>query len=161
MRMGFIREKTIKGRRYRYYQHNVRKGKKVVSVMTYLGAVGAMTAISVLAARDAAGKDKPIRYKSRMFGTDKRANAHQEAYNRERWEKEMADPAGRFAREAGKAKMHSDRKAGETPKPSRADVKAEKAKAEEMREFNERLKEARAEQEEGIAMRNEREEKSA
>ena len=42
--MGFLRIKTIRknGRTYRYlyYQHNVRIGKKVKSLMRFIGAVG-------------------------------------------------------------------------------------------------------------------------
>jgi hypothetical protein len=38
--MSFERIKTIKGRGYRYGQTNVREGKRVRSVMEYLGPVG-------------------------------------------------------------------------------------------------------------------------
>lgn len=81
--MAFIREKTIKGKRYRYLQENKRVGKKVKSKMTYLGAVGSIAAVTVLAARDMAGKEKPRHYKTGRASTDERANRHQVDYERE------------------------------------------------------------------------------
>jgi hypothetical protein len=61
--MSFIRTKTIKGKQYLYRQISVRKGKKVRSIMEYIGAVGGaavnVVGATVFAARDMAGLDEP------------------------------------------------------------------------------------------------------
>jgi len=48
--MNFMHIKTVKGRRYLYRQISRRKGKKVLSIMEYICALGAIAAIAAAAA---------------------------------------------------------------------------------------------------------------
>lgn len=161
--MAFIREKTIKGKRYRYLQHNVRRGKKVKSIMTYLGAVGigALNAVdaSVVGAafaksvvRDVMGKDKPRYYHNPVYGTDKRDNANQAAFERELFDKDRDKfnahaqyDAGRHKRGKGAAKQakadnmsRADKR--EAVVAREAATRKFEADGKAMREFSEQLK---------------------
>jgi hypothetical protein len=79
--MSYIRIKTIKGKQYAYRQTSVRKGKKVKTISEYLGAL-------FWAPLAAMSPGKPGGYGGHK-STDKRANKHQENYNREKFAKEM------------------------------------------------------------------------
>jgi hypothetical protein len=129
--MSFIRYKTIKGKQYAYRQTSVRKGKKVHSVMQYLGAVagGAVHVVGtvVFVARDMAGLDETKRYGTPIRGTDQRANAHQEAYERELFDKD---------REAFNS-LHRMQVA----RQNRGKVKAEPRETDKDRELKEQLRE--------------------
>ncbi len=91
--MTFLRVKTIKNRKYLYRQTSVRKGKKVKSIMQYVCSLGWIAA--------AAASPGYIGSKGHQ-STDKRALKHQDASDRERFNKEMENPRERFMREAAK-----------------------------------------------------------
>jgi hypothetical protein len=75
--MSFLRIKTIKGKSYLYRQTSVRKGRKVLSIMEYLGA---LVAIGVAAA----SPGRPGGF-SGSKPTDKRQIRDQEAHDREKF----------------------------------------------------------------------------
>jgi hypothetical protein len=128
--MSFFRVKTVKknGRSYAYLyrQTSVRKGKKVKSKMEYLGALGfiAWSAIS---------PGKPGGYSGHK-STDKRSIRHQDASDRERFDREMEHPKEAFRR----AKAHAEAVRQGKPK-SEPDPEFD-ALTEEMRAFGESLK---------------------
>lgn len=139
--MSFVRIKTIRGKQYLYCQTSVRKGKKVRSIMEYLGALGAI-------AFAATAPGKPGGFSGNR-PTDKRSIKHQEESDRELFAKSR----GRFnvkqrqdyereqkARDAGKDAR--DAKMSRADKAERAGAqKAAKAEDDEtmeaVREFNE------------------------
>jgi hypothetical protein len=129
--MSFHRIKTIKGKQYLYRQTSVRKGKKVRSIMEYIGAVGGgvvnAVGCTVFAVRDMAGLDEPKRYGTPLRGTDQRANAHQEAYERELFDKDR-DAFNRLNR-------------SQYERQNRGKVKAEPVETEKDRELKEQLRE--------------------
>jgi hypothetical protein len=92
--MTFRRIRTIKGERYLYSQTSVRKGKKVRSIMKYLGAIdGAIAGVGlgISIARDAMEKDKPRSFSGNR-PTDQRHIRHQDESDRELFHKNR----GRF-----------------------------------------------------------------
>lgn len=147
--MSFLRVRTIKGKQYLYRQTSVRKGKKVLSIMEYLGALIAIGAA-------AASPGKPGGY-SGSRSTDKRAIKHQEEYDRERFAKDRAGfnakQRGDYQREQKAceyAKAAREAHMSRAEKQERATAKAdsEKKAAETMeavREFNEARKAEKAE----------------
>jgi hypothetical protein len=150
--MSFIRLKTIKGKQYAYRQTSVRKGKKVRSIMEYISVVGGgvvnVAGATVFAARDMAGLDEPKLYGTPLRGTDQRANRHQEAYERELFDKDreafnslnrMQYRQHQRSRDAAKADRES--KMSRADKREQTEAKAEaqrkwEADAEAVREFN-------------------------
>jgi hypothetical protein len=106
---SFLRIKTTtkNGKKYKYLvrQTNVRKGKKVHSIMEHICGFG----MAVLSPGKPGGfsGDRP---------TDKRQIRDQESYNRERFKKEMEHPRERFMREAAKAAAARSTKAEEPDK---------------------------------------------
>jgi hypothetical protein len=104
--MSFLRIKTVKGKQYLYRQTSVRKGRKVKSVMEYLGALGWIAASTV-------SPGHPGGYSGHK-STDKRAIKDQDATDRERFRKEMENPKERFQREKARA---DEIRAGQTKAP--------------------------------------------
>jgi hypothetical protein len=151
--MTFHRIRTIKGRSYLYEQTNVRKGKKVRSIMKYLGALGTagvgIGTLGVSMVRDAMGKDKPQHHARPLQGTDQRANRHQEAYERELYEKDrpafdahVRDQHSRQqgGRAAAKDRTEAGKSRGEKREQAEAKETAQKkwdADNEAVREFSE------------------------
>ena len=151
--MTFLRIRTIRNRSYLYQQTSVRKGKKVRSIMKYLGALGTVgiggAALGVSIVRDAMGKDKPQYYARPLRGTDQRANRHQEAYERELYEKDrpafdahVRHQHARQQRGRDAAKVRAEAAMSRGEKRERAEVKEAAQKKwdegmEVIREFNE------------------------
>lgn len=73
--MSFIRVKTIKNRRYLYRQTSVREGKKVRSIMEYLGAVDRQDRALATAERMAGEMDA---YQRSTFGETGQERADRE-----------------------------------------------------------------------------------
>jgi hypothetical protein len=122
--MSYLRVRTIKGRGYLYRQTSVRKGKKVKTLSEYLGAL-------FWAPVAAMSPGRPGGYGGQK-STEKRANRHQDNYNRERFEKDMQNPKARFAREATKAAAARAGRVEPVPDPKVMEA---------VREFNERREE--------------------
>jgi hypothetical protein len=80
--MSFLRIKTVKGKRYLYRQTSIRKGKKVVSIMEYICAIGWMAAA-------ASSPGRPGGYSGHK-STDKRQIRDQEKAGRELFHKDRA-----------------------------------------------------------------------
>jgi hypothetical protein len=119
--MSYLRVRIIKGRGCLYRQTSVRKGKKVKTISEYLGAL-------FWAPLAEMSPGKPGGYGGHK-STDKRANKHQENYNREKFDKEMRNPRERFVREAAKAA---------TARAGRVEAPPDPKVMEAAKEFNER-----------------------
>jgi hypothetical protein len=125
--MSFLRIRTIRNRQYLYRQTSVRKGRKVKTISEYLGAL-------FWAPIAAASPGRPGGYKGHK-STDARTNRHQDAANRERYDKEMENPKERFMREA--ARGAAARAGRPTPKMDETAQRKHEETMEAVREFSE------------------------
>lgn len=153
--MAYLRVKTIKGRRYLYRQHSVRKGKKVHTLSQFLGALGSAGVLGVLAVRDAVGMDKTYLRRPQQ-STHGRANKIQETHERELFDKDR-EAFNRMYRVNGlkeKAFRESEKQwkadhLSRAEKRERADeVTAAQKKHDETMEAIREFKEARAKEKE-------------